>query len=282
MADTLHLQLSNLRNEVLTSLARFEFQMRDGAMAAPVAPVACPVVKEENTPTRKEVDTLREDVQNCNRILVTLVKEIQALSQKVQDLQVVQEEEKALLSITPEQETKNILLRTPALEAAVASLGAVAPFSLESASEAVEEAVSEAVEEEEVEEEVEEKEVEEKEVVEEVVEEEQKVIEEEVEEEEEIVKGEVVEEVDEEEQEEEQEEEVVVEEEEEEQEEEVVEETKESEDLAEEEEEGIEVEEFEYRGTTYQRDAEGTVYLEGEEVGVWNGKRIVFSQTPVA
>ena len=42
----------------------------------------------------------------------------------------------------------------------------------------------------------------------------------------------------------------------------------------EEEEEGIEVEDFEYRGTIYQRDEDGTVYLDGEEVGFWNGKTI--------
>jgi hypothetical protein len=39
-------------------------------------------------------------------------------------------------------------------------------------------------------------------------------------------------------------------------------------------EEGIEVEDFEYKGTVYQKDAAGTVYLDGEEVGFWNGKTI--------
>jgi len=43
---------------------------------------------------------------------------------------------------------------------------------------------------------------------------------------------------------------------------------------SEEEVEGIEVEDFDYKGTTYQRDADGTVYLDGEEVGFWNGKTI--------
>lgn len=46
---------------------------------------------------------------------------------------------------------------------------------------------------------------------------------------------------------------------------------------AEEEEEAIEVEEFEYKGKTYQRDAEGNVYLDGEEIGTWNGKKIILS-----
>ena len=41
------------------------------------------------------------------------------------------------------------------------------------------------------------------------------------------------------------------------------------------EEEGIEVEEFVYKGKTYQRDSENTVYLDGEEIGTWDGKRIV-------
>lgn len=42
----------------------------------------------------------------------------------------------------------------------------------------------------------------------------------------------------------------------------------------EDDEEGIEVEDFEYKGTTYQRDADGNVYLDGEQVGVWTGKTI--------
>ena len=45
-------------------------------------------------------------------------------------------------------------------------------------------------------------------------------------------------------------------------------------DEEEDEEEGIEVEDFEYKGTVYQRDDDGTVYLDGEEVGFWNGKTI--------
>jgi len=40
-------------------------------------------------------------------------------------------------------------------------------------------------------------------------------------------------------------------------------------------EEGIEVEEFMYKGITYQRDGNGTVYLDGDEVGTWNGKKIL-------
>ena len=42
-----------------------------------------------------------------------------------------------------------------------------------------------------------------------------------------------------------------------------------------EEEEAIEVEEFTYKGTVYQRDSENTVYLDGEEIGTWNGKKII-------
>ncbi len=44
---------------------------------------------------------------------------------------------------------------------------------------------------------------------------------------------------------------------------------------AEEEEEGIEVEEFIYKGKVYARDTENNVYLDGEQVGTWNGKKIV-------
>ena len=52
------------------------------------------------------------------------------------------------------------------------------------------------------------------------------------------------------------------------------EEEKEEEEEEEEEEEGVEVEDFDYKGTTYQRDNDGTVYLDGEEIGYWNGKAI--------
>lgn len=43
----------------------------------------------------------------------------------------------------------------------------------------------------------------------------------------------------------------------------------------EDEEEELEVEEFEFKGVTYQRDADNNVYLDGEEVGIWNGKKII-------
>jgi len=52
------------------------------------------------------------------------------------------------------------------------------------------------------------------------------------------------------------------------------EEEEEEEEEDEEEDEGIEVEDFDYKGTTYQRGSDGTVYLDGEEVGFWNGKTI--------
>ena len=40
-------------------------------------------------------------------------------------------------------------------------------------------------------------------------------------------------------------------------------------------EDAIEVEEFIFKGKTYQRDTENNVYLEGEHIGTWNGKKIV-------
>jgi hypothetical protein len=43
----------------------------------------------------------------------------------------------------------------------------------------------------------------------------------------------------------------------------------------EEEEEAIEVEDFLYKGKTYQRDSDNNVYEDGEQVGTWNGKKIV-------
>lgn len=47
------------------------------------------------------------------------------------------------------------------------------------------------------------------------------------------------------------------------------------EESSDEDEEGIVVEDFVYKGKTYQRDEEGNVYLDGEQIGTWNGKRIV-------
>lgn len=43
----------------------------------------------------------------------------------------------------------------------------------------------------------------------------------------------------------------------------------------EEEEEAVEVEEFTYKGKTYQRDSDNNVYLDGDYIGTWNGKKIV-------
>lgn len=40
-------------------------------------------------------------------------------------------------------------------------------------------------------------------------------------------------------------------------------------------EEAIEVEDFLYKGKTYQRDSDNNVYEDGEQVGTWNGKKIV-------
>ena len=54
-----------------------------------------------------------------------------------------------------------------------------------------------------------------------------------------------------------------------------VEVVEEEEEVVEDEEEAIEVEEFLYKGQTYQRDAENNVYLDGTQVGTWNGKKII-------
>jgi len=40
-------------------------------------------------------------------------------------------------------------------------------------------------------------------------------------------------------------------------------------------EEEVEVEEFQYRGNTYHRDTDGNVYLDGEVIGLWTGKKII-------
>jgi hypothetical protein len=49
----------------------------------------------------------------------------------------------------------------------------------------------------------------------------------------------------------------------------------ESEEEEEEDDDAIEVEDFVYKGKTYQRDENNNVYLDGEQIGTWNGKRIV-------
>jgi len=41
------------------------------------------------------------------------------------------------------------------------------------------------------------------------------------------------------------------------------------------EEEAIEVEDFNYKGLIYQRDLDNNVYLDGEHIGTWNGKKII-------
>lgn len=57
------------------------------------------------------------------------------------------------------------------------------------------------------------------------------------------------------------------------------EEQEEAQEEEEEEEEALECETFIYKGTTYLRDAENTVYnKEGEEIGTWNGKTVLFAQ----
>jgi hypothetical protein len=50
----------------------------------------------------------------------------------------------------------------------------------------------------------------------------------------------------------------------------------EQEEEEEEEEEGIETEEFIFKGQTYYRDSDNNVYNEdGDQLGIWNGKKIV-------
>jgi hypothetical protein len=49
----------------------------------------------------------------------------------------------------------------------------------------------------------------------------------------------------------------------------------EAEEDVEEAEEAIEVEDFVYKGHTYQKDQENNIYLDGEHIGTWNGKRII-------
>jgi hypothetical protein len=47
------------------------------------------------------------------------------------------------------------------------------------------------------------------------------------------------------------------------------------EEVEEEEEDAVEVEDFVFKGKTYQIDSDKNIYLDGEHIGIWNGKKIV-------
>jgi hypothetical protein len=307
MADSVHYILSTFRETMLTAIAKLEFELRDTVKCRPepIKQKYPPMGHWLNEDCNSEISDIRDnEVDHLTKTLELVMQRLDALenTQKSCTTSVCKEDVHELLQFQPVKNTKNILVSsvksTPALAAAVAAASANPPvFTLDStqtdesftidtkkevvevveAVEAVEDEVEEAVEdevEEAVEEEVEE--AVEEEVEEEVVDEET-VVEEEEEVEEESpdlqpikIKGKQYYKDDENN---------------------IYAETEdgyeqigiynpktkdiEVQEEVEEEEEGVEVEEFEFKGKTYQRDTENNVYLDGEIIGTWNGKKIV-------
>jgi hypothetical protein len=297
---------------MLTAIAKLEFELRDVCHKKQPEPVRqlYPRWMDEDSDTLSaiEKDDSKDIINQLARNVDILIKRVSSLelkdqmfAQKSCTTSVCKESDSnisELLKFEAVKNTKNILIpsvrSTPALAAAVAAASANPPvFALDSDEEGQE---VEIVEDETVEV------VEEESVNEEVVVEEEAIVEEE--EEEENVNEEVI-----------VEEEVVVEEEDQETSPELTEikvkgklyykdtenniyaetedgyeqigiynsktkdielSTQEGEEGEEgEEEEAIEVEEFIYKGKTYQRDTENNVYLEGDHIGTWNGKKII-------
>lgn len=269
MADNIHTTLAAFRDTVLTAIARLEFQLRDSMTGRDLYERST-ILSEIHGP----------DMSKHEANIQELFKRIDSLERRIVEQQREPILEREFMDIRPSVNTRNILVpsvrSTPALAAAVAAASAAPPeFELnsETSSESSEEADEVASEEEEAvaeEASVEEAAVEEKNAEEEVEEEAQEEAEEEPElrpitikkvqyyiDSENNLYSET----------EDGYEQVGV----------YDPETKTIKPIEEDETEdqGVEVEDFEYKGKTYQRDAENNVYLDGEQVGTWNGKKIV-------
>ena len=264
MADNIHTTLAAFRDTVLTAIARLEFQLRDSMTGRDLY---------ERSTILSEIHG--HDMSKHEANIQELFKRIDSLERRIVEQQQEPILEREFMDIRPSVNTRNILVpsvrSTPALAAAVAAASTPPEFELnsETSSEISEEETSvEEVTEKEV---VEEKEEAEEEVVEKSVEEVEEA-EEEAEEEPELnpitikkvqyyidSENNLYSET------EDGYEQVGV----------YDPETKTIKPVEESEDEGVEVEDFEYKGKTYQRDAENNVYLDGEQVGTWNGKKIV-------
>ncbi len=249
MADSLHFALSTFRESILTAVARLEFSLRDAQ--GPSAPT------QSTTEPKKDTDA-----QTVGRI-ESLESTVLELQSQITALLKSAEETKELLKIpAPPSTTRNILIATPALSAAVASVSASPPpMTLNQASEEDDVTMS-------VEDDSDEDGPELKQVLirgkQYFMDSENSVYVETEEGYEEIGTynpvTDAIEGIDSDDESEEEEEVVEAEVEEEEQ---------------EEEEEAVEVEEFIFKGKTYQRDSDQNVYEDGEPIGTWNGKKIV-------
>jgi hypothetical protein len=278
MADNIHTTLAAFRDTVLTAIARLEFQLRDSMTGRDLYERST-ILSEIHGP----------DMSKHEANIQELFKRIDSLERRITEQQRDPVLEREFMDIRPSVNTRNILVpsvrSTPALAAAVAAASAAPPeFELNSetsseSSEEADEVASEEVASEEVASEEEEAVAAEEEVAEEkaaVVEEAsvEENAQEEAEEEPELKpitikkvqyyidsENNLYSET------EDGYEQVGL----------YDPETKTINPVEEEEseDEGVEVEDFEYKGKTYQRDAENNVYLDGEQVGTWNGKKIV-------
>jgi hypothetical protein len=277
MADNIHTTLAAFRDTVLTAIARLEFQLRDSMTGRDLY--------ERSTILS---DIHGPDMSKHDANIQELFKRIDSLERRIVEQQREPILEREFMDIRPALNTRNVLVpsvrSTPALAAAVAAASTPPELELnsETSSEASEETAEEVAEEESVEEAV----------VEEVVEE----SEEEASVEKTVVEEESVKEAEKSEEEAEEPEltpirikkvQYYID-----SENNLYSETEDGyeqvgvydpetktikpmEEEAESEDEGVEVEDFEYKGKTYQRDTENNVYLDGEQIGTWNGKKIV-------
>jgi hypothetical protein len=297
MADSLHLALSAFRDTMLTAVAKLEFAIRDGSVGIVSALPTEQVTTIDSALTKKvewletSLKTLHES-HEATRIVImsdigllkndittfisaqraqekeqkdTINSTVQSLQEQIAALLKATEETKELLKIPAPSPltTRNVLINTPALSAAVAALPSMMVLDDDSASEkdVVQLAQTQDVE---------------MSVEGEVVDEEEKDEDDGPDLRQVMIKGKqyfmdaensVYVETD------EGYEEIgtynpildCIE---------GAEEADEEDDEAE-EEEAVEVEEFIYKGKTYQRDNENNVYEDGDHIGTWNGKRIV-------
>ena len=280
MADSLHLALSAFRDTMLTAVAKLEFAIRDGSIGGASAPT--PATTDPSV--MKQLDALRDSVNCISTVFTEYGKDSKAMKMEIQALATAQsvqektqkdalnstvqslqeqiasllkatEETKELLKIPapPASTTRNILISTPALTAAVAAVAAQPPV-MELDDSASEQDVEQSVEGEVIAEEEEESGPDLRQVIikgkQYFMDAENSVYVETDEGYEEIGKYNSA--LD------------------------CIEGAEEAEEEVEdEEEEAVEVEEFIYKGKTYQRDNENNVYEDGDHIGTWNGKRIV-------
>ncbi len=277
MADTIHSALSSFRDTMLTAVARLEFELRDAAAASAAKAVYDIPIKSEvqdvtvsSTLTKFE-KTLQDIASRMNELEVKLTASSTPISVQspTLDSKVVQE----LMSIQLPEHSRNVLVpsirSTPALAAAVAAANVpvltLSEGNGESESGSDMEMASE----------------EESEIVDAEEEEEGDVVEESEDDSSEplkkvVIKGQTYYMDD---------DNAVYHETEDGYEQvgtynpktdsvEVIADEVEAEE-AEEEEEAVEVEEFVFKGKTYQRDSDNNVYLDGDHIGTWNGKKII-------